>query len=134
MSGEHRRRTIRSACSRRESRRAPSTRRPWSRWKRALRRQQSSLSRSGPPTKRRGRIWSPPVRKRSPSFSAAGPRLCLDFSNRVRHQDVSDVKIKAAVLHKMGVALPYEKSKPLAIEEVELDDPGHGEVLVAIAA
>src|SRR5580700_7297887 len=44
------------------------------------------------------------------------------------------MKIKAAVLHKMGVAPPYEKSKPLAIEEVELDPPGPGEVLVRVAA
>jgi alcohol dehydrogenase len=44
------------------------------------------------------------------------------------------MKIKAAVLNKMGVQPPYAKSKPLAIEEVELDDPGHGEVLVRIAA
>jgi alcohol dehydrogenase len=44
------------------------------------------------------------------------------------------MKIKAAVLNKMGVEAPYAKSKPLAIEEVELDDPGHGEVLVTIAA
>jgi alcohol dehydrogenase len=44
------------------------------------------------------------------------------------------MKIKAAVLNKMGLAPPYAKSKPLSIEEVELDDPGHGEVLVRIAA
>jgi alcohol dehydrogenase len=44
------------------------------------------------------------------------------------------MKIKAAVLNTMGVEAPYEKSKPLAIEEVELDDPGHGEVLVKIGA
>jgi alcohol dehydrogenase len=44
------------------------------------------------------------------------------------------MKIKAAVLEKMGAATPYEKSKPLAIQEVELDGPGHGEVLVRMAA
>ena len=32
------------------------------------------------------------------------------------------MKIKAAVLNKMGAELPYAKSKPLTIEEVELDD------------
>ena len=42
------------------------------------------------------------------------------------------MKIKAAVLNKMGAPTPYEKSKPLAIEEVELDPPSHGEVLVRI--
>src|SRR3984893_17279355 len=44
------------------------------------------------------------------------------------------MKIKAAVLEKMGAATPYEKSKPLAIQEVEIDPPGRGEVLVKMAA
>src|ERR1043166_1764367 len=44
------------------------------------------------------------------------------------------MRIKAAVLEKMGAATPYEKSKPLAIQEVELDPPGHGEVLVRMGA
>src|SRR5438067_10309874 len=44
------------------------------------------------------------------------------------------MKIKAAVLHKMALEAPYARSKPLAVEEIELDPPGHGEVLVKIAA
>src|SRR3989440_913253 len=44
------------------------------------------------------------------------------------------MKIKAAVLNAMGAERPYANSKPLAIEEVELDPPGQGEVLVKIAA
>lgn len=44
------------------------------------------------------------------------------------------MKIKAAVLNRMGVEPPYTHSKPLAIEEVELDPPGRGEVLVKMAA
>jgi alcohol dehydrogenase len=44
------------------------------------------------------------------------------------------MKVKAAVLNKMGVAPPYAQSKPLSIEEVELDDPGHGEVMVKVGA
>src|SRR5919199_2496744 len=44
------------------------------------------------------------------------------------------MKIKAAVLRAMGAPAPYAKSKPLAIEEVELDPPGPGEVLVKVAA
>src|SRR5438034_10712348 len=44
------------------------------------------------------------------------------------------MKIKAAVLNSMGLPAPYAKSKPLAIEEVELDPPQHGEVLVKIGA
>ena len=44
------------------------------------------------------------------------------------------MKIKAAVLNAMGLQPPYAESKPLSIESVELDPPGHGEVLVKIAA
>jgi alcohol dehydrogenase len=44
------------------------------------------------------------------------------------------MKIKAALLGKMGLEPPYAKSKPLAIEQVELDPPGQGEVLVKIGA
>ena len=44
------------------------------------------------------------------------------------------MKIKAAVLNQMRVQPPYATSKPLSVEEVELDPPGHGEVLVKIAA
>ena len=44
------------------------------------------------------------------------------------------MKIKAAVLNEMGAPAPYAQSKPLRIEEVELDPPGPGEILVKIAA
>ncbi len=44
------------------------------------------------------------------------------------------MKMKAAVLREMGKPLPYAQSKPLVIEDVELDPPGPDEVLVRIAA
>ncbi|HSS46177.1 MAG TPA: alcohol dehydrogenase catalytic domain-containing protein, partial [Burkholderiales bacterium] len=44
------------------------------------------------------------------------------------------MKIKAAVLNQMGVKPPYAASRPLSVEEVVLDPPGPGEVLVKIAA
>ena len=44
------------------------------------------------------------------------------------------MKIRAAVLDRMGATPPYVESKPLRIAEVELDPPGRGEVLVRIAA
>jgi alcohol dehydrogenase len=44
------------------------------------------------------------------------------------------MKIKAAVLNKSGAERPYELSKPLSIDEVELAPPGQGEVLVRIRA
>lgn len=44
------------------------------------------------------------------------------------------MKIKAAVLHEMGRARPYADTKPLAVEELDLDPPGDGEVLVRIRA
>src|SRR5438067_9598617 len=44
------------------------------------------------------------------------------------------MRIKAAILNRMGRDPPYARSRPLAIEEVELDPPSHGEVLVKIGA
>ena len=44
------------------------------------------------------------------------------------------MKIRAAVLDKMGAAAPYAKSKPLRIVELDLDPPGRGEVLVRVVA
>lgn len=44
------------------------------------------------------------------------------------------MRIKAAVLDAMGAGAPYAASRPLAIEDVELDPPGEGEVLVRIKA
>jgi alcohol dehydrogenase len=44
------------------------------------------------------------------------------------------MKIRAAVLNEMGAPAPYAQSKPLSIEEIELDPPGPGEILVRIAA
>jgi alcohol dehydrogenase len=44
------------------------------------------------------------------------------------------MKIRAAVLDRMGTEPPYAVSKPLRIAEVELDPPGRGEILVRIAA
>ena len=44
------------------------------------------------------------------------------------------MRIRAAVLHQMGALPPYAQSQPLKIEELELDAPGEGEVLVKIKA
>ena len=44
------------------------------------------------------------------------------------------MKIRAAVLDKMGAEAPYAKSKPLRIAELDLDPPGRGEVLVRVVA
>ena len=44
------------------------------------------------------------------------------------------MKIRAAVLNRMGVPTPYAASKPLSITEVDLYLPGRGEFLVKIAA
>ena len=44
------------------------------------------------------------------------------------------MKTLAAVLHARGLPAPYEQSRPLVIEELELDPPGPGEVLVKVAA
>lgn len=44
------------------------------------------------------------------------------------------MKIKAAVLHEMGLSRPYDQNPPLTIEELELSGPGKDEVLVKIHA
>ncbi|PWI56712.1 zinc-dependent alcohol dehydrogenase family protein [Sulfoacidibacillus thermotolerans] len=44
------------------------------------------------------------------------------------------MKTRAAVLYEMGLPRPYSESKPLKIEEVDLDPPGRGEVLIQIKA
>jgi alcohol dehydrogenase len=44
------------------------------------------------------------------------------------------MKIRAAVLHEIGKPQPYAGSLPLAIEELELEGPGPGELLVRIEA
>ncbi len=44
------------------------------------------------------------------------------------------MRTKAAVLHEIGRPRPYAETRPLLIEELELDPPGEGEVLVRIGA
>ena len=43
------------------------------------------------------------------------------------------MKMKAAVLREIGAKRPYASSKPVQIEEVELDSPQSGELLIKIA-
>ncbi|MGW0160398.1 alcohol dehydrogenase catalytic domain-containing protein [Mycobacterium sp. NPDC003323] len=42
--------------------------------------------------------------------------------------------IRGAVLETIGAARPYSASRPLAVTELQLDDPGDGELLVRIEA
>lgn len=44
------------------------------------------------------------------------------------------MRTRAAVLREMGLPRPYAESRPLAIEELELDPPGPGELLVEVRA
>ena len=44
------------------------------------------------------------------------------------------MKTRAAVLRDMGAQRPYNTSQPLKIEELELDAPRHGEILVRVRA
>ena len=44
------------------------------------------------------------------------------------------IKCRAAVLFDMGLSRPFAESKPVKVEEIELDPPGFGEVLVKVAA
>jgi Zn-dependent alcohol dehydrogenase len=44
------------------------------------------------------------------------------------------VRMTAAVMYEQGLPSPYTQSQPLKIEEVDLEGPGEGEVLVEIRA
>jgi Zn-dependent alcohol dehydrogenase len=44
------------------------------------------------------------------------------------------MKVRGAVLREMGTEKPYAETRPLAIEELELDGPGPGEMLVKVGA
>ena len=44
------------------------------------------------------------------------------------------MKIHAAVLESIGTAGPYVASQPLRVQELDLDPPGAGELLVRIMA
>lgn len=44
------------------------------------------------------------------------------------------MKTLAAVLRERGLPAPYAQSKPLVIEELQLDPPGEGEVLIEMSA
>jgi len=42
--------------------------------------------------------------------------------------------MKAAILKEMGRSRPYANSRPLVVEDVDLDPPGPGELLIKIKA
>ena len=44
------------------------------------------------------------------------------------------MKVRAVVLEEVGRPRPFATSRPLTVAEVELDDPGPGELLVRVAA
>ena len=44
------------------------------------------------------------------------------------------MKIKAAILYEQGKKTPFSESKPLKVEEVDLEPPGAGEVLIRTGA
>ena len=44
------------------------------------------------------------------------------------------MRMTAAVMYEQGLAAPYAQSQPFRIEEVELEGPGEGEVLVEVRA
>jgi len=47
---------------------------------------------------------------------------------------LAHMKVRAAVLREIGRPAPFAESRPLGIEDVDLDPPGPGEVLVRIRA
>jgi alcohol dehydrogenase len=47
---------------------------------------------------------------------------------------LATMKVRAAVLREIGRPAPFAESRPLGIEDIDLDPPGPGEVLVRIRA
>ena len=44
------------------------------------------------------------------------------------------MRMKAAILFEQGLPRPYAKSRPMVVEEVEIDPPGPGEIMIEVAA
>lgn len=61
-------------------------------------------------------------------------RYLPDIAKNIANNKPVDMKIRAAILYESGKPRPYDVSHPLVIEEVYLDKPGDGEVLVKIKA
>src|SRR5688572_19405557 len=53
---------------------------------------------------------------------------------RLCNRDADAMRTQAAVLYEMAKPRPYAASRPLVIEDLELEGPGPGEVLVEVAA
>lgn len=49
-------------------------------------------------------------------------------------QEANRMKTRAAVVHDRGRPQPYAQSRPIAVEEIEFDAPGPGDVVVRIAS
>jgi alcohol dehydrogenase len=62
----------------------------------------------------------------------------FDYRNAISTQDnalaTPKKQMKAAILNEMGRSRPYANSKPLVVEDVDLDPPGTGELLIKIKA
>src|SRR4051812_19988344 len=68
----------------------------------------------------------------TPRGRSRGARLERAVPRSIRGS--SRMKTRAAVLRGMGAPAPFSQSRPLAVETVDLDPPGPGEVLVKIVA
>ncbi|MDN6530162.1 MAG: alcohol dehydrogenase catalytic domain-containing protein, partial [Brevibacterium sp.] len=44
------------------------------------------------------------------------------------------MKIRGAVLRDMGAQRPYAQTRPMSIEDLDLDGPGPGEILIRLSA
>jgi len=44
------------------------------------------------------------------------------------------MRMMAAILEQQGIPRPYARNRPLVVEEIELDPPGPGEILIEVAA
>jgi alcohol dehydrogenase len=69
-------------------------------------------------------------------YSGVGITVCSDCNANLGGISLCTPKkqMKAAILTEMGRPRPYANSKPLVVEEINLDPPGPGELLVKIKA
>src|SRR3546814_7614741 len=73
----------------------------------------------------------PPSTRRS-SSAFFTPRFMLEGD--AGQTGSASMKTRAAVLHEVGRSRTYAQTRPLAVETLELDPPGEGEVLVRSGA
>src|SRR5690606_22800112 len=78
--------------------------------------------------------WARAERRRLPSKAASWRHQHARGRPGTREGGTTPMRMKAAILFEQGRKRPYAETKPLVVEEVELEGPGPGEILIEVAA